>query len=46
MINHLSTDYLISSLEVQDQPIEDTIRQIYENQLLYNHLYGKENSPS
>lgn len=46
LINRLSADYRISDLEVQDQPIEDTIRQIYEGQLLYNHSYDKENPAS
>jgi ABC-2 type transport system ATP-binding protein len=46
LINRLSAAYRISDLEVQDQPIEDTIRQIYEEQLLYNHHYGEKNSPS
>ncbi|MCB2202392.1 ATP-binding cassette domain-containing protein [bacterium] len=46
LINQLSSQYRIRDLEVQDQPIEDTIRRIYEEQLLYNHPYGKENSPS
>ena len=41
-----SFDYRISDLEVQDQPIEDTIRQIYEGQLLYNHFYDKEDPAS
>ncbi len=46
LINRLSTVYRISDLEVQDQPIEDTIRRIYEEQLLYNHGYGEENTSS
>ena len=46
LINRLSADYRISDLEVQDQPIEDTIRQIYEDRLLYNHSYDKENPAS
>ena len=46
LINRLSADYRISDLEVQDQPIEDTIRQIYEGQLLYNHPYDKEDPAS
>jgi ABC-type uncharacterized transport system ATPase subunit len=46
LINRLSAQYRIRDLEVQDQPIEDTIRRIYEEQLLYNHPYGKENSSS
>jgi len=41
LINRLSENYRISDLEVQNQPIEDTIRQIYEDQLLYNHPYDK-----
>ena len=43
LINRLSAQYRISDLEVRDQPIEDTIRQIYEEQLLYNHSYDTEN---
>ena len=43
LINRLSAQYRISDLEVRDQPIEDTIRQIYEEQLLYNHSYDAEN---
>ena len=46
LINSLSSKYRISDLSVQDHPIEDTIREIYANQLLYNHPYGKENSSS
>jgi ABC-2 type transport system ATP-binding protein len=46
LINQLSKKYRIRDLEVQDQPIEDTIRRIYEERLLYNHNYGKENPPS
>lgn len=46
LIHQLSKHYRISDLEVRDQPIEDTIRKIYENQLLYNHPYDKENSSS
>jgi len=46
LINQLSSEYRISDLEVRDQPIEDTIRRIYEERLLYNHTYGKENPPS
>jgi ABC-2 type transport system ATP-binding protein len=46
LINRLSADYRISDLEVQDQPIEDTIRQIYEDRLLYNHSYDTENPAS
>jgi len=36
LIHRLSENYRISDLEVHDQPIEDTIREIYENHLLYN----------
>ena len=39
LINQLSEQYRIRDLEVRDQPIEDTIREIYENQLLYNQTY-------
>ena len=46
LIRQLSEHYQISDLEVRDQPIEDTIREIYEKQLLYNHPYDKENSSS
>ena len=46
LINKLSQKYRIRDLEVQDQPIEDTIRRIYEERLLYNHTYGKEDPPS
>lgn len=46
LINRLSADYRISDLEVQNQPIEDTIRQIYEGQLLYNHPYDTEDPAS
>jgi ABC-2 type transport system ATP-binding protein len=46
LIHQLSEQYRISDLEVRDQPIEDTIREIYEKQLLYNHPYDKENSSS
>lgn len=46
LIRRLSEKYRISDLEVRDQPIEDTIREIYEDQLLYNQTYGKENSSS
>lgn len=35
LINHLSQKYRIRDLEVSDQPIEDTIREIYEDKLLY-----------
>jgi len=43
LINKLSENYRITDLEVRDQPIEDTIREIYENHLLYNHPYDKKN---
>jgi len=46
LIHRLSEQYRISDLEVRDQPIEDTIREIYEDQLLYNQTYDKENSSS
>ena len=46
LINRLSTQYRIKDLEVRDQPIEDTIRMIYEDQLLYNHSYDEENPSS
>ena len=46
LIQRLSNQYRISDLEVRDQPIEDTIREIYEKQLLYNQPHGKENSTS
>jgi len=46
LIRRLSEHYRISDLEVRDQPIEDTIRKIYEDQLLYNQTYGKKNSSS
>jgi len=46
LINMMSLEYRISDLSVQDQPIEDTIREIYEKQLLYNHPYGKKNPSS
>jgi len=36
LINELSDHYRIKDLEVRDQPIEDTIRRIYEDRLLYN----------
>ena len=39
LIHQLSEKYRIRDLEVQDQPIEDTIRKIYEEQLLYNQTY-------
>lgn len=38
--------YRIRDLEVRDQPIEDTIREIYEDKLLYNQTYEPENSSS
>jgi len=40
LIHQLSEKYRLIDLEVRDQPIEDTIRQIYEDRLLYNHSYG------
>jgi len=46
LINWLSEKYRISDLEVQNQPIEDTIREIYEKQLLYNHHNAEKNSSS
>ncbi len=46
LINRLSQQYRISDLEVRDQPIEDTIRKIYEDQLLYNQPYEPENPSS
>lgn len=45
LINQLSAQYRIVDLDVRDQPIEDTIRRIYEDQLLYNQSYGEENPP-
>jgi ABC-2 type transport system ATP-binding protein len=36
LIHQLSEKYRIRDLEVQDQPIEDVIRKIYEEQSLYN----------
>ena len=36
LIRRLSENYRIRDLSVEDQPIEDTIREIYEKQLLYN----------
>jgi ABC-2 type transport system ATP-binding protein len=39
LIHQLSEQYRIQDLEVRDQPIEDTIREIYEKQLLYNQSY-------
>jgi ABC-2 type transport system ATP-binding protein len=46
LITRLSQNYRISDLEVRDQPIEDTIRKIYEEQLLYNHFHDQKNSAS
>jgi ABC-2 type transport system ATP-binding protein len=46
LIHQLSEKYRIRDLEVRDPPIEDTIREIYEDQLLYNQTYEPENSPS
>lgn len=46
LIHQLSDEYRIRDLEVRDQSIEDTIREIYEDQLLYNQTYEQENSPS
>ena len=46
LINKLSETYRIRDLEVRDQPIEDTIREIYEDQLLYNQTYEPKNSSS
>lgn len=46
LIHQLSEQYQIIDLEVLDQSIEDTIREIYENQLLYNHPYDEKNSSS
>ena len=46
LINELSRDFRIRDLSVQDQPIEDTIRFIYEKQLLYEHPDGTQNSSS
>jgi ABC-2 type transport system ATP-binding protein len=44
LIRRLSTKYRIRDLAVEDQPIEDTIREIYEKQLLYNNHNGTKNS--
>ena len=44
LINRLSARYRIVDLDVRDQPIEDTIRRIYEDHLLYNQPHGEENS--
>lgn len=46
LIHQLSEKCRIRDLEVHDPPIEDTIREIYEDQLLYNQIYEQENSPS
>jgi ABC-2 type transport system ATP-binding protein len=46
LIQRLSNQYRISDLEVRDQPIEDTIREIYEKQLLYNQPNGTKSSTS
>jgi ABC-2 type transport system ATP-binding protein len=46
LINMLSQNYRIRDLEVKDQPIEDTIRRIYEEQLLYNHPQHEKNPTS
>jgi len=46
LINELSRDFRIRDLSVQDQSIEDTIREIYEKQLLYEHPDGTKNSSS
>ncbi len=46
LINELSQDFRIRDLSVQDQPIEDTIREIYEKQLLYEHPDCTKNSSS
>jgi ABC-2 type transport system ATP-binding protein len=45
LINQLSAQYRIVDLDVRDQPIEDTIRRIYEDQLLYNQKHDEENPP-
>ena len=45
LINQLSARYRIVDLDVRDQPIEDTVRRIYEDQLLYNQPHDEENSP-
>ena len=44
LIRRLSENYRIRDLSVEDQPIEDTIREIYEKQLLYNETDAKKNS--
>lgn len=46
LIRRLSEKYRILDLSVEDQPIEDTIREIYENRLLYNENDGTKNSAS
>lgn len=46
LIRRLSEQYRIRDLSVQDQPIEDTIREIYEKQLLYNESDGTKNPTS
>jgi len=46
LIRHLSERYRIRDLSVEDQPIEDTIREIYEKQLLYHETDAKKNSAS
>ncbi len=46
LIHQLSQHYRIRDLEVRDQPIEDTIRKIYEDGLLYNQRDEPKNSPS
>lgn len=46
LIHDLSEKYRIIDLEIHDQPIEDTIREIYEKQLLYNNNDGKKNPSS
>ena len=46
LIRRLSENFRIRDLSVEDQPIEDTIREIYEKQLLYNETDAKENSTS
>ncbi len=43
LIHRLSEKFRIRDLAVDDQPIEDTIREIYENQLLYNKTDDKKN---
>ena len=46
LIQQLSKQYRIRDLEVRDEPIEDTIRKIYEEGLLYNQHYDPENTAS